>query len=297
MNCENGSAAFNTAGSASSQLCFILSSASPGWIGVRPWGGAASNHKLNGGGHGGRAWYRNADVALASGVVKGAVGIDKGKIVAIARDEALPPSKEVIDAQGHLLIPGLVDPHSHPGGKYPIDEDFKTETPGAAAGGVTTMGCIVRVPRMGQPFKEFPVPADVISWADAFPLGKEICEKNSLVDFFYTFTMNSLQHVEEIPRYAEELGVTSFKFHGNLKALGTNPVSPRWAARIGLPNSFDDSLFYVGFESIGKLKGSSARALVHCENVEVAPIFQERLQRAGIQGLEAWSRRSPLPRG
>ena len=236
---------------------------------------------------------RNADVALASGVVKGAVGIDKGKIVAIARDEALPPSKEVIDAQGHLLIPGLVDPHSHPGGKYPIDEDFKTETPGAAAGGVTTMGCIVRVPRMGQPFKEFPVPADVISWADAFPLGKEVCEKNSLVDFFYTFTMNSLQHVEEIPRYAEELGVTSFKFHGNLKALGTNPVSPRWAARIGLPNSFDDSLFYVGFESIGKLKGSSARALVHCENVEVAPIFQERLQRAGIQGLEAWSRRSP----
>src|SRR5438045_5976479 len=91
---------------------------------------------------------RNAEVALASGVTRGGVGIADGKIVAIAQDEALPQSAEVIDAKGRLLIPGLVDPHSHPGGKYPIEEDFITETPGAAAGGVTTMGCIVRVPRM-----------------------------------------------------------------------------------------------------------------------------------------------------
>jgi dihydropyrimidinase len=236
---------------------------------------------------------RNAEVALPSGVIRGGVGVNKGKIVAIAKDEALPEAREVIDAKGMLLIPGLVDPHSHPGGKYPIEQDFRTETPGAAAGGVTTIGCIVRVPRMGQPFKEFPTPDDVISWCDAFPLGKELSEKNSVVDFFFTFTMNSMQHVAEIPRYAEELGVTSFKFHGNLKTLGTNPVSPRWAARIGLPNTFDDSMFFVGFESIGKLKGSSARALVHCENVEVAPVFQERLQLANLQGLESWSRRSP----
>lgn len=236
---------------------------------------------------------RNADVALASGVIRGGVGIGDGKIVAIAQDNALPESAEMIDAQGKLLIPGLVDPHSHPGGKYPIEQDFLTETPGAAAGGVTTMGCIVRVPRMGQPFKEITEPEDVISWKLAFPRAKELCEARSLIDFFYTFTMNSMQHVEEIPMYADELGVTSFKFHGNLKSLGTNPVSPRWAARIGLPNSFDDSLFYVGFESIGTLKGSSARALVHCENVEVAPIMQARLKKAGIQGLKAWSRRSP----
>ena len=236
---------------------------------------------------------RNARVVTASGVIPGGVGIDKGKIVAIAAESGLPEGVNTIDAGGKLLIPGLVDPHSHPGGKYPIDQDFRTETPGAIAGGVTTMGCIVRVPRMGQPFKEFPEPVDVISWLDAFPLGKELSEKNSLVDFFFTFTMNSIQHVEEIPRYAKELGVTSFKFHGNLKALGTNPVSPRWAARIGLPNSFDDSLFYVGFESIGGMRGGSGRALVHCENVEVAPVMQARLVRQGVQGLEAWSRRSP----
>ena len=127
----------------------------------------------------------------------------------------------------------------------------------------------------------------MISWKTAFPRAKKPCEKNSLIDIFYTFTMNTMQHVEEISKYADELGVTSFKFHGNLKSLGTNPVSPRRAARTGLPNSFDDSLFYVGFGSIGTLKGSSACALVHCENVEVTPIFQERLkkQAAALAGL------------
>lgn len=236
---------------------------------------------------------RNAKVVTPGGAVEGGVGIAGGRIAAIASDAGLPEAAEVIDAGGEYLLPGLVDPHAHPGGKYPIDQDFLTESVGAAAGGVTTIGAIVRVPRMGQPFKEIPEPVDVISWLEAFPLGKEVSERNSLVDFFFTFTMNSMQHVEEVERCAEEIGVTSFKFHGNLKQPLTNPVSPRWAARIGLPNASDDSLFYVGFENIGHLGGGSARAMVHCENVELAPVFQKRLAEDGVTGIKAWAQRSP----
>jgi dihydropyrimidinase len=236
---------------------------------------------------------RNARVVTPTGVVKGGVAVQGERVAAVAADPLLPEAADTIDGKERYLIPGLVDPHAHPGGKYPIEQDFITETPGAAAGGVTTIGAIVRVPRMGQPFKEVPEPSDVISWLEAFPLGKEVSEHNALVDFFFTFTMNSMQHVEEIERCASEVGVTSFKFHGNLKQPATNPVSPRWAARIGLPNPFDDSMFYVGFESIGHLRGSSARAMVHCENVELAPVFQRRLAEAGVNGIEAWARRSP----
>lgn len=235
---------------------------------------------------------KNARVVTPSGIVEGGVGIDHGKIVALARDDYLPEAQEVHDAGGRYVLPGLVDPHAHPGGKYPIDQDWLTESPGAAAGGVTTVGAIVRVPRMGQPFKEFAEPTDVISWATAFPLGKELSEKNTVVDFFFTFTMNSMQHVEEIEKYAVDCGVTTFKFHGNLKQEATNPVSPKWAARIGMPNTFDDSMFYVGFESIGGLKGGSGRAMVHCENTEIAPVFRNRLAAQGVTGIKAWARRS-----
>lgn len=90
---------------------------------------------------------KNARVVTPSGVVEGGVGIADGKIVAIARDEYLPETAEVHDANGRYLLPGLVDPHAHPGGKYPIDQDWRTESPGAAAGGVTTVGAIIHCQR------------------------------------------------------------------------------------------------------------------------------------------------------
>ncbi|MBI3076990.1 MAG: amidohydrolase family protein [Deltaproteobacteria bacterium] len=234
----------------------------------------------------------NALAVTPAGIVRGGIGIEQGKIVAIATDENLPKALETIDAGGRYVIPGVVDPHAHPGGKYPLDQDFRTETPGAAAGGVTTIGAIVRVPRMGQPFKEFPEPADVVSWLDVFDMGRGIGERHSLVDFFFTFTINSDQHAVEIPEYATRLGVTTFKFHGNLKQPLDNPVSPRWAARIGIPLPYDDSTIFQGFEQIGRLGGSGV-AEVHCENTELTKIFKERLVREEKQGLRAWAERSP----
>jgi alpha-D-ribose 1-methylphosphonate 5-triphosphate diphosphatase PhnM len=123
---------------------------------------------------------RNASVVTPTGVVKGGVAVQGERVAAVAADPLLPEAAQTIDAQERYLIPGLVDPHAHPGGKYPIDQDFLSETPGAAAGGVTTIGAIVRVPRMGQPFKEIPEPVDVISWLEAFPLGKEVPRRTRL---------------------------------------------------------------------------------------------------------------------
>lgn len=235
---------------------------------------------------------KNGKVVLPSGVVEGGVAIDRGKFVAVGQGEALPQARRVIDARGNFVLPGAIDPHAHPGGKYPLDQDWRTESPGAAAGGITTVGAITRVPRMGQPFKEFPGPDDVVSWKDIFYLGKEVGEKNCLVDFFYTPTLNSVQHCEEIPDYFHELGITTFKLHGNLKVHGDNPVSPKWSARIGIPLPYDDSLFYLAFEAIGKI-GFPALLQVHNENVEVAKVFERRLRAAGRKDSGAWPDRIP----
>ena len=236
---------------------------------------------------------KNGKVVLSSGIIEGGVAIDKEKIVAVGHGNVLPEGHKVIDAEGNHILPGVIDPHAHPGGKYDLGDDWKTESPGAAAGGITTIGALTRVPRMGQkPFKEIPGPEDVISWLDAFDLGKQVSEENSLVDFFFTPTFNTMQHAEEIPQYYEKLGITSYKYHGNLKVHGDNPVSPAWSARIGIPLPYDDSLAYVMFEEAGKL-GPHTHVAVHNENVEVGKVFMERLKAEGRTDSGAWPDRIP----
>jgi dihydroorotase len=68
------------------------------------------------------------------------VAIKDGLIHAIGAPEAMPPSREVLDATGLHILPGAIDVHVHfrdPG--YPQKEDFASGTAAAAFGGVTTV--------------------------------------------------------------------------------------------------------------------------------------------------------------
>jgi dihydroorotase/allantoinase len=68
------------------------------------------------------------------------VAVDDGTIVALGREEQLPPAERRVDLDGHVLVPGIVDDHIHtrtPGHEY--KEDWETATRAAAAGGVTTV--------------------------------------------------------------------------------------------------------------------------------------------------------------
>jgi len=234
---------------------------------------------------------KNGKLVLPSGVMEGGVSIADGVIEKIAKDANLPKGDKEIDLQGKLVLPGAVDIHTHPGGKHPLGDDFKTETPGALMGGVTTMGGIVRVPRMGQPFKEDTDPAEVVSWFDVFELGKRTAQTNSCVDFFFIFTLNSMQHAEEIPKYVRELGVAAFKYHGNLKNLADHPMGQKWARRMALPAPYDDSLAFRAMEQVGKTK--KAILLLHCENSEISKLFRERVRSQGRADPEAWTETLP----
>jgi allantoinase len=83
---------------------------------------------------------KNASIVSEYGVFQGAIAIKDGKIAALGRDDSMPPATETIDAKGHYLLPGGVDPHVHiryPGGAH--RENFTTGTWAAAAGGATTI--------------------------------------------------------------------------------------------------------------------------------------------------------------
>jgi dihydropyrimidinase len=70
--------------------------------------------------------------------------IDGSTIALIGRDlEAIAPSPDkTIDANGKLVIPGGIDPHTHldlPFGGTSSSDDFETGTRAAAFGGTTTI--------------------------------------------------------------------------------------------------------------------------------------------------------------
>ncbi|MHA2380413.1 MAG: dihydroorotase, partial [Candidatus Thorarchaeota archaeon] len=140
---------------------------------------------------------KNARLLLESGEARGGIGISNGKILIIASDEHLPDATEVIDVDGKILMPGLIDAHAHIHDPAMLDhEDFTTGSQAAAAGGVTT-------------FVDMPLTNQVDS-IDAVDEKISQGESMSVVDFsLYAGMMNS-GNVSTIPSLVER-GVAAFK--------------------------------------------------------------------------------------
>jgi dihydroorotase len=71
------------------------------------------------------------------------LAIADGKIAAIGQKLPTPPDATVIDAQGCIVAPGLIDPHVHlrdPGQEH--KETIETGTAAAVAGGFTSICCM-----------------------------------------------------------------------------------------------------------------------------------------------------------
>lgn len=69
--------------------------------------------------------------------------IEDGKVSGLGRNISPDSETEIIDAAGQLVVPGLIDMHTHlrePG--YEYKETIKTGTMAAAAGGFTTICCM-----------------------------------------------------------------------------------------------------------------------------------------------------------
>jgi dihydroorotase (multifunctional complex type) len=82
----------------------------------------------------------NARILTEQGLLKGGVAINDGKIFTIDAEERLPKASTTINAQGNLVLPGLIDVHTH---LRDLDlehkEDFYSGTCAALAGGFTTV--------------------------------------------------------------------------------------------------------------------------------------------------------------
>jgi dihydropyrimidinase len=239
---------------------------------------------------------KNGTVVLGAGRFRMAVGVKNGKVAALGPEELLPPAEEEINAAGLFVLPGVVDSEAHPGCYVPFRHDMTTESRAAACAGITTWGIQAPSTRLGiEPFKEVVKSADVVSFTKCFDSAVQVIESVSQVDCYLTYMLETDEQANEIPLYAEEQGVTSFKLYlqtRGMKAFSDDEDNNWPSRRAGLGTGIDDGTVFLVMENVAYL-GFPAMCHIHPENWEIARIFEDRLRKAGRDDFGAWTDRSP----
>lgn len=176
-------------------------------------------------------------VIPGTGKVRAGVGVKDGKVVVIDAEDKLGDATRTVDAAGKYVIPGVIDPHVHLGiftGDFGYECEHETRA--ALAGGVTTIGVF-----MGGGESYVPALSGLIDTVEA----------KSSTDVFFHLSMFTPDQLDEIPRYIDEFGVTSFKFY----MCGVKGVFP----------NVPDDFILDGLKRL-KIQGGHVTGCVHCED-------------------------------
>ena len=194
------------------------------------------------------------------------VGIKDGKVTALLAPSEEVQGKNIIDAKGQHVLPGVIDPHVHLGFGDP-ETDFYTESRAAAIGGVTTLLSYLMTT---EPYD------------NEFKLYKERGEQQSIIDFGFHAVGCTEVHQQDLEKYVREFGITSYKFFMSFRGsegeyIGIAPI--------------DDGFMYEFFTDLGKLPRTVA--CIHTENIEVVWKLRKRLMDSGRDDLAAWAESRP----
>ncbi|MFD1125132.1 allantoinase AllB [Lentilactobacillus raoultii] len=184
----------------------------------------------------------NGHVATPTGVIESDLAIKDGQIAAIG-DGLVAQADHVIDADGQMVLPGMVDSHVHINEPGRSDwEDYRTGSQALAAGGTTTM--------LVMPLNALPARTT----GEEFQRQKKIAETKSYVDFgFYGGLVPG--NLAEISKMAEQ-GAMGYKAF--MATTGSD-----------IPGDFKNVTDYQllkGMQEIGK---TGLPILVHAENAAI----------------------------
>src|SRR5215467_4413729 len=208
---------------------------------------------------------RNGTLVIPGvGQIKADVGIADGKIAVLAANLA-QKTVEVYDASGRTVLPGIFDPHIHLGNEQSYESEAETETRAAILGGVTTVGIFLR--------------SLEDSYFQHLPAFCKAMNERSYVDSVFHPQIFSEQQIEEIPSYAEQYGIRSFKFY-----MSGIP---------GIVKSVPDDVLLHGLRTVASL-GSDAVACVHCETGALIDKARSELKMRKPEGtLADWEDAHP----
>ena len=192
------------------------------------------------------------------GQIRADVGISNGKVAAIG-DDLAEKADEIYDASGKFVLPGIFDPHTHIGNERSYEEEAETETRAAILGGVTTIGIFLRS------LEE--------SYTLHLPGFKKAMDELSYVDSVFHPQIFTEEQIAEIPVYAKEYGIRSFKFY--------------MSGMPGIVKSITDDVLLHGFRAVASL-GPDAIACVHCETGVLIDAARKELLKKKEGNLADW---------
>ncbi len=195
--------------------------------------------------------FKGGRVVTADGTYEADVLVRGEKIAAVGAIDA--PDATVVDATGCLLLPGLIDNHTHmamPFMGMNSADDYDTGTQAAAAGGVT---CIV----------DFAIQREPDQLRSALTEWQGRAEGAAHVDYgFHMAITNANEATIEDMAAVTELGVQSFKL---------------FMAYKGELMTRDDAMV----ATLERAGGLGALTMVHAENGDVVDLLVKRARAAG----------------
>jgi len=207
---------------------------------------------------------KGGHVWTPGGLVQTDIAVHQGKIAALGTLPASLESDRVIDAKDKVVIPGLIDTHTHhrePG--FTHKEDITTATQAAAAGGVTLS---VGMPNVNPPTTTLERYHEVI----------EISRKKAVVDFNHN---PSGTVPSEIPRLAQA-GCLAFKVF-MVKDTGRDyPHMP------GLGLHHHGELFR-SFEAVAK---TGLPLMVHPHDQDLMDVIEQRYWQREDRSPQAYAK-------
>ncbi len=200
---------------------------------------------------------KNGTLVSGEGEVLKDIAILNGKVAAQLTPGQDIDAKEVINARGLHVFPGIVDGHCHMRDPGRMErEDFWTGTQAAAAGGITTV-C------------EMPISIPPVYTAEILKKRAETVQPRALIDFALYGTAG-FENLDEIQGLADA-GAVAFKTY-------LHPAEPGREKEFTGLICPDSGSQYEVMEAVAK---TGRRHCLHCETNEMVMMFTEKMKNSG----------------